>query len=179
MSKKQILKNMEKNSKNTKSKIEKDTFFKFVTTLLVFVLIIILVYFILGVFYTKEIDFNSDDEEETEEVTIDNSTITLGQLFDQSDDEYYVLIYDVNDDKSIIPTWLSVFESNNSDATIYTVDSENKFNANYIVEENSNTSPTSYSDLRVISPTLIKITNKSVSEYIEGEDSIKDYFKNN
>ena len=45
-------------------------------------------------------------------------------------------------------------------------------------EENSNKNPTSYSDLKVISPTLIKIDNKKVTSYIEGEDAIKDVLKN-
>ena len=180
MKKKQILKNIEKNTKDNKSKGEKDVFFKFITTLVVLVLLGILVYFLIGVFYTKEIDFKSDNKKDTkEDVTIDNSTITLGQIFDQAEDEYYVLVYDVNDDKSIIPTWMQVFTSNNSKATIYKVDSKSKFNANYLTDDKSNTNPSSYSDLKVKSPTLIKISNKKVSEYIEGEDSIKDYFKNN
>ena len=142
MKKKQILKNIEKNTKDNKSKGEKDVFFKFITTLVVLVLLGILVYFLIGVFYTKEIDFKSDNKKDTkEDVTIDNSTITLGQIFDQAEDEYYVLVYDVNDDKSIIPTWMQVFTSNNSKATIYKVDSKSKFNANYLTDDNSNTNP--------------------------------------
>ena len=180
MSKKQIMKNIEKNSKNNIKKGEKDSFFKFITTLMVMILIFILVYFLVGVFYTKEIDFKSDkDNESKDEVTVDNSTITLGQLFDQSQDEYYVLVYDVNDDKSIIPSWLSIFESKNSNATIYKVDSKNKFNSEFLTNENGNKNATTYSNLKVKSPTLIKINNKSISEYIEGEDNIKEYFKNN
>lgn len=179
MSKKQILKNMEKNSKKNISSSEKDTFFKFITTLVILILVMILVYFLIGVFYTKEIDFKSDDEEETEEVSVDNSTITLGQLFEQSDDEYYVVVYDVNEENSVVATWLSIFKSNNSDASVYTVDSKNKLNSRYLTEDESNNAPSSYSDLKVKSPTLIKVKDKKVSEYIEGEDSIKDYLKNN
>mgnify|MGYP004578836663 CR=1 FL=1 len=161
MKKKQILKNIEKNTKDSKSKGEKDVFFKFITTLVVLVLLGILVYFLIGVFYTKEIDFKSDNKKDTtEDVTIDNSTITLGQIFDQSEDEYYVLVYDVNDDKSIIPSWLSIFESKNSNATIYKVDSKNKFNSEFLTNENGNKNATTYSDLKVKSPTLIKINNK-------------------
>ena len=167
-------------TKNNIKKGEKDSFFKFITTLMVMILIFILVYFLIGVFYTKEIDFKSDkDTKSKDEVTVDNSTITLGQLFDQSQDEYYVLVYDVNDDKSIIPSWLSIFESKNSNATIYKVDSKNKFNSEFLTNENGNKNATTYSDLKVKSPTLIKINNKSISEYIEGEDNIKEYFKNN
>lgn len=180
MTKKKNLKNIKKNKDVNETKNEKDTFFKFITTLVVLLLIFILVYFLIGLFYTKEINFKSDDKKSNkEEIDIDNSTITLGQLFDQAEDEYYVLIHDVNDKKSIIPTWMQVFLNNNSTSTIYEVDSKNKFNSNYIVDSNSNTNPSSYSDLKVKSPTLIKIKNKIVSEYIEGEDSIKDYFKNN
>lgn len=179
MSKKQILKNMEKNSKKNISSSEKDTFFKFITTLVILILVMILVYFLIGVFYTKEIDFKSDDEEETEEVSVDNSTITLGQLFEQSDDEYYVVVYDVNEENSVVATWFSIFKSNNSDASVYTVDSKNKLNSRYLTEDESNNAPSSYSDLKVKSPTLIKVKDKKVSEYIEGEDSIKDYLKNN
>ena len=161
MTKKKILKNIKKNKDVNETKNEKDTFFKFITTLVVLLLIFILVYFLIGLFYTKEINFKSDDKKSNkEEIDIDNSTITLGQLFDQAEDEYYVLIHDVNDKKSIIPTWMQVFLNNNSTSTIYEVDSKNKFNSNYIVDSNSNTNPSSYSDLKVKSPTLIKIKNK-------------------
>ena len=54
MKKKQILKNIEKNTKDNKSKGEKDVFFKFITTLVVLVLLGILVYFLIGVFYDFE-----------------------------------------------------------------------------------------------------------------------------
>ena len=47
MKKKQILKNIEKNTKDNKSKGEKDVFFKFITTLVVLVLLGILVYFLM------------------------------------------------------------------------------------------------------------------------------------
>ena len=56
------MKNIEKNSKNNIKKGEKDSFFKFITTLMVMILIFILVYFLIGVFYTKEIDFKSDKD---------------------------------------------------------------------------------------------------------------------
>ena len=66
MKKKQILKNIEKNTKDSKSKGEKDVFFKFITTLVVLVLLGILVYFLIGVFYTKETLSLKKEKEELE-----------------------------------------------------------------------------------------------------------------
>lgn len=178
MSKKQILKNIQKDQKNN-SVEEKDNYFKFVTTLAILLIVFILSYFIIGFFYTKEIDFNKDKEENKEEVNIDNNTIMLGQLFEQKEEEYYVLIYDMEEEDSTIKSWLSVYQGNNEKVTIYKVDSTKKFNSNYIVKKDSNKNASSLSDLKVISPTLIKISNKSITEYIEGEDSIVNLFKGN
>lgn len=178
MNKKQILKNIEKNSKNNTKKEEKDSYFKFVTTLAVMLLLFVLTYFLIGVFYTKEIDFKSDDKEEKEEVSVDNSVIMLGQLLDQSKDEYYVLVYDFEDKVSSVSSWLSVYEGSSDALDVYKVDSSKKFNSKYIVKENSNPAAKSVNDLKVISPTLIKVNKGNITEYIEGEDKIKEIFKN-
>lgn len=179
MSKNKIIKKMKKNTRSTIEKNEKDIFFKFVTVLTIIILMFILVYFFIGVFYTKEINFNNkNNNNDNDTIDIDNSMITLGQLFDQPQNEYYVLIYDINDKKSVIPTWLSIFESKNN-TTIYRIDSKNKFNSKYLTTDDGNNNVSSYSNLKVKSPTLIKINNKTVSNYIEGEENIKNYFKNN
>ena len=178
---KQIMKNIERNSKNNiKSSEEKDTFYKFVTSLAGIILVLILCYLIIGIFVTKEINFNKDskDDNKTSEVTIDNSTITMGQIFEQKEETYYVVVYDVSSKLTNLSTFVSNYKSKEGSNAIYTVDSSKKFNSSYIVTENSNKNPTSYSDLKVISPTLIKIDNKKVTSYIEGEDAIKDVLKN-
>lgn len=179
MNKKQILKNIQKDKEANIKVEEKDNYFKFITTLAILLLVFILAYFLIGLFYTKEIKLKSDEKETTDEVKIDNDTIMLGQLFDKVDSEYYVLIYDLTDKVSSIPSWLSVYEGKDDKIKVYKVDSSKKFNSKYLVEENSNKNATSLSDLRVISPTLIKITNKSISSYIEGEDEIVNVFKGN
>lgn len=179
MSKKQIMKNIQKEKKNKKNSEEKDNYFKFITTLAILLLVFVLAYFLIGFFYTKEISFNKDEDDNTSEVSVDNSTIMLGQLFDQSEDEYYVLVYDTTDKVLSISSWMSIYSSKDDALKIYTVDSSKKFNANYIVEEGSNKDATNVSELKVISPTLIKVTNKTISEYIEGEEAIVNVFKGN
>ena len=170
------MKNIQKDKKENVSE-GKDNYFKFITTLAILLVIFVLSYFLIGIFYTKEIDFNKKEEEKSE-VNVDNTTIMIGQLFDQPKDEYYVLIYDVSDDKSSIKTWLPIYEGKDGALTVYRVDSSKKFNSAYLVNEGSNKNATGLSDLKVISPTLLKISNKQITEYIEGEDEISNKFKN-
>ena len=177
MSKKQILKNIQKDRETTTGKEEKDNYFKFITTLAILLIIFIISYFAIGFFYTKEIDFNKNETKD--EINIDNNTIMLGQMFDQSEKEYYVLIYDLSDENSNISTWESTYSMNEDALKVYKVDSSKKFNSKYIVKNGSNKSAKDLSNLKVISPTLIKVTNKQITEYIEGEDDIVNILKNN
>ncbi len=176
MSKKNIIKNINKENQTTSKKEEKDNYFKFITTLTILLLTFVVTYMLIGIFYTKEIDFKNSNESK-EDVSVDNTTIMLGQLFDQTEDEYYVLVYDMSDSKSIIPSWLSVYKGQENALTVYSVDSSKKFNSKYIVKSNSNKSANKLEDLKVISPTLLKIKDKSVVSYIEGEDDIINVFK--
>ena len=58
MGKKQILKNMSKNNKSRVKTSKEDNFSKFITTLAGIILLLILGYFLIGVFFTKEIDLS-------------------------------------------------------------------------------------------------------------------------
>ena len=171
------MKNIQKEKKNKITVEEKANYFKFVTTLAILLLAFVVTYFLIGLFYTKEIDFNKKDDKK-EEVTIDNDTIMLSQLLEQSNENYYVLIYDVSDKTSSIDSWLSVYKSKSEALNVYKVDSNKKFNAKYLSDE-SNPNPTGLSDLKVKAPTLIKVSNKAIAEYIEGEEAITNVFKNN
>lgn len=158
---------------------ENDNVFSFVTTIASVILILIATYFIIGLFFTKEINFNKKDKKETKEVTIDNNTITAGQIFNKKDSSYYVIVYDVDSKLTNLSTFISTYKSSEGALPIYTVDSANKINSSFIVEKNSNTNPTSYSDLKIKAPTLIKIEDKKVTSYIEDEKEIKNILKGN
>ena len=176
MSRKQLLKNL-KESKNEKQEKKQDNYFIFITTLAILLIVFLLSYFGLGIFYTKEIDLKKDTKEEKEEISIDNKVIMAGQIFDQAKDEYYVLIYDTTDKVSSISTYKSMYESKEDAKEIFVVDSSKKFNSKYLTDKDSNKNPNSVEDLKIISPTLIKINNKKVTEYVEGEDNIVNIFK--
>lgn len=159
------------NNKNINE--NEDKVFSFVTTIAGIIIILIAAYLIVGIFFTKEIDFSKKEEKDTEStVTIDNKTITAGQIFDQKDESYYVLVYDFDSKLTNLSTFASVYSSKEGSLPIYKVDSGNKINSEFISKD-SNVNPTSYNDLKIKSPTLIKIENKTVTSYIENEDEIK------
>lgn len=156
-----------------------DKMFGFITTIASIIVLLFVSYLIVGVFFTKEIDFKKKDKEEkTEEsVTIDNKTITAGQIFDQKDDSYYVLVYDFESKLTNLSTFVSVYSGKEGSIPIYKVDSASKLNSNFISKDSSNTNPTGYNNLKIKSPTLIKIENKAVTSYIEDETKIKNVLK--
>ena len=178
MNRKQVLKDMKKKKKEKNFEEETNYVSRFILYLLIFLILLIIGYLIIGIFVNKTISFNKKDTKETSEVTIDNNTILAGEIFDQKEDEYYVLVYNKNEENSILGTWKGAYSGKENALKIYEVDSETKLNGNFIVKENSNKDAQSYSELRIISPTLIKINNKKIVEYIEGEEQIKNIFKN-
>ena len=178
MNRKQVLKDMKKKKKEKNFEEETNYVSRFILYLLIFLILLIIGYLIIGIFVNKTISFNKKDTKETSEVTIDNKTILAGEIFDQKEDEYYVLVYNKNEENSILGTWKGVYSGKENALKIYEVDSETKLNGNFIVKENSNKDAQSYSELRIVSPTLIKINNKKIVEYIEGEEQIKNIFKN-
>lgn len=172
--KKNIRRQIDKNISNKPKIEEDDKLGKFIATLAGIILLLIVVYFVIGLFFTKEIDFKKDDDKKkTENVTIDNSTITAGQILSKNDENYYVLVYDKDSKLTNLSTFVSIYKGSEDHLPIYVVDSSNKINSKFIVKKNSNKTPTSYDDLRVKAPTLLKISNKSVVEYVENEEEIK------
>ena len=177
MNRKQIMKEMKKNKKDKKVVEEDNYISRFIFTVGLILVILIIGYLVIGVFVNKTINFKKETEEK-EEVTIDNTTILAGEIFDQKKDNYYVLIYDMSKEDNILSNWKSIYEAKENALTVYVVDSSKKLNANFLVEKDSNKNPTSYDDLKIKSPTLMKIENKKVVDYIEGEEEIKKIFKN-
>ena len=177
MNRKQVLKNQKK-KKREKNIIEEENYFsRFISTLLLIIVLLVVGYLVIGIFFTKTIKFGKDkEEEETKEVTIDNSTILASQIFDQKEDEYYVLIYNVSEDKMTLKDWSSLYSEKEDSKKIYVVDSSKKINNKYLTTEEGNRSPSSYDDLKIKSPSLIKINNKKVESYFEGEKEIIEEF---
>ena len=178
MDRNKTLKELRKQKREYNDEEEKSFVNRFIMTIGIVLLSLVVLYLFIGIFVTKTITFGKDKEEEKEEVTIDNSTILASQIFDQKEDEYYVLVYNPNDKVYDIEQFISIYQTKENAITLYKVDSSKKFNSKYIVEKDSNNNPTNIDELRIISPTLIKISSKNVTEYHEGFEEVKNVFKN-
>lgn len=170
--------NINFNKSTTNSTEKEDNIFRFITTIAGIIILLFVVYLIAGIFFTKEIDFSKKDEKkDTTEATIDNKTITAGQIFDQKDASYYVIVYDKESELTNLSTFTSMYSEKEGSLPIYTVDSSKKLNSNFLTDKDSNPNATSYDDLKIKSPTLIKIENKKITSYVENESEIKTILK--
>ena len=178
MDRKQALKELKKQKRDYNEDEEKNFISRFVMTIGLVLVTLVALYLFIGIFITHTITFDKKDSgEETKKVETDSSTILASQIFDQADGEYYVLVYDPSEKVYDLSNFISLYEGKSDSIPLYKVDSTKKFNSNYIVTEDSNKNPSSYSDLRIISPSLIKISSGSVSEYNEGFEEVKNVFK--
>lgn len=178
MDRKQALKELKKQKRNYNDEEEKNALSRFVMTLGIVLGALVVLYLFIGIFVTKTITFGNDKKDEVEEsVAIDKSTILASQIFDQSEGEYYVLVYNPDEKVQDLTSFINLYQGKSDAIKLYKVDSTKKFNADFIVEKDSNKNPTNYSELRIISPSLIKISSGSVSEYYEGFEEVKNVFK--
>ena len=112
-------------------------------------------------------------KEKKPEVSIQYSEILAEMTFKQNDDDYFVMYYDFDSNEAIL---LDQIQSGIQNiAKTYKVDLGKNFNKNYITEEDLKTNPKSISELKVKNPTLIRIKNGKVVNYIVGATNINNY----
>ena len=91
-----------------------------------------------------------------------------------SDKKYLVIFYN-RDKGGDITTAVSNYKSKDKALPIYYVDYNDAINASVTSKDSSNPKATKASELKVKNPTLIEISNGSISQYIEGEEKVIDY----
>lgn len=165
-----------KKSKNKKivNNISSGTDTKNVVKVIVVVLIVFFLVYLLTIYITS----NSTDEvvkKQIENTTIQYDEILAGTSFDQKDNEYLVLFYNVDEDEnSTYYTLKSDYEAKDDSHPIYYVDLGNSMNKGCVATED-NPYATSVEELKISQPTLIKISNHKVEDYLIGENQIKNY----
>lgn len=141
--------------------------YKFVKMMITLVIIFAVLYIMVGIFITKEIDFSgNEDNEVTDSVS---NKILASSIFNQKEEEYYVYFYDFENMNNTIESTLT---SKLKDAKIYRVNTKDALNQNYVTEESENKSAKTLEDLKVVDNTLIKIVNNEIVSYYETEDEI-------
>lgn len=146
---------------------------KMLKTFAILLGIIMVIYLLVAILITKEIEwFRKEPEKVNDAVTVEKS-ILAKNTFMQKEEEYYVYYYDFNEPDVSIASLLS---SKLSSSTVYKVDTADAFNANYVTEEEvGNSSATTIDDLKVINPTLVKISGGVIVEYYETVGNIVNY----
>lgn len=168
--KKNVKKNIDKKIGSIDSSMKND--------LLKTLRIIFIVLVFLAAFYLLTVMIIGQDEDESsEETTIQYEEILAGSSFSMNDKEYLVLYYDKTDTEiySDIYTSVTTYQNKDDAVRIYTVDMNNGFNKKYVSDGEGNSNPEEVLDLSINGPTLIKFVDGKVLEYIEGLEKISDY----
>lgn len=151
-----------------KSEVENEIY-SFIKILIVVVLLVIGVYFFTNAFVNKDYDVKKDGQEGV----VSSNSIIVGSMFNRPYKEYYVLAYKGDENDAVLfGSYVSLYESKEGALRIYTVDLDNALNNSYY-SENGNSKAKKLDELKISSPTLIKIKNGSISKYIEGQTNIK------
>lgn len=130
----------------------------------VLVLFCIILYFLTSVFITK--DFNKNNSNEDEEVTSISNKILAVDSLKQTEEVYYVYYYDTTDEDSDVSSVVSSLTDK-----VYRVDLHDDFNSNYVGTASGIVD--SIDNLKVESPTVIKVESERIVAFYNGSDEIK------
>lgn len=133
------------------------------------VILFVILYLITGLFITKDFSLgkknnNTSSDDSTNSSSVSNKILAVDSL-NQSDDEYYVYYYDSSDKNDNISS--SVDSLSNK---VYRVDLNDGFNSNYVGDVSGIVDD--ISELRVISPTIIKVSNGRIIEFYSGSEEV-------
>jgi hypothetical protein len=143
---------------------------KYLLNIFVIVGVFAIIYLVSALFITKELDwFNKDKSEEKEKNNVSNA-ILASAIFKQSEEEYYVYFYDFNEEEKDSEI-TKLVDNNLMGDKVYKVNTKSAMNTNYVSEE-SNKNAKTLSELKVVSPTLIKISGDTITEYYEKKEII-------
>ena len=143
--------------------------YRFIKILIGVIIVVVGAYFVANAIDKK----NKATTSKEGEVEISNTKIIVGSMLNRPYDNYYVFAYKSQDSNSVVyETLISMYLSKEKASKVYIVDLDNGLNEKYY-SETGNPKATKIEELKISSPTLIKVSNKKISKYIEGQDKIK------
>lgn len=143
-----------------------------ITLLLIFSIFYLITYFLID---------KKQQEEVSTPVVIDTSKITLNQLLNRKEQEYYVLVTKNNSTKSnymetnyntIYNNYIKTYEQKADSLEFYYVDLDNALNKNYVSEDLNITD--NLEEMKLNEDVLFKIKNKKIEKYYVGKQTIID-----
>ncbi len=155
-----------------------------------FIIILVIIVVIVGGIYALTEYFKKDDKKEenlsntVQAGSINYEKLSVGTLLNRPYDNYYVLVYDSEDDDAILySTIMSKYMQKKSEkdyVKIYFCDLGNTLNKSYYDvngDGKSNPKATKLEDLDFGKVTLLKIQKGKIVKYIEEFDKIKSELK--
>lgn len=101
---------------------------------------------------------------------IDSTMVMVGTMLNKSENEYYVLAYDMNDDTN--PYYDALVGNYSGEKTLYKLDLSSGFNSNYVGKESNIT--TDLTKFKLSGPTLLVIKGNIITaSYTKEEDITK------
>ena len=140
--------------------------------------LVIVVTMIFLIFYgiTFLVNRKTDEEEKNSTVEIQYDNILIGNILIQPNDEYYVMIYDKDDNYlSAYQTFINMYSSKEDAIRVYTADLKNPLNSNFM-SDSENFDIDEIGELKIKTTTLIKVKNGKIEKYYVG-DNLKNYLK--
>ena len=113
-------------------------------------------------FVTNELAWPTQGNKEETTNNVAN-TILASDIFKQAEEEYYVYFYDYTDEEENVSSLVS---SKLSSSKVYRVDTSSALNAKYVGSP-SNKKAKKLEELKIVAPTVIKISNGAITGYYE------------
>lgn len=145
---------------------------------MIIIVAIIIITFVLFYFITGRLIKDADETNVENKVSteIQKEKILVGQMFNRSDKEYYVLAYK-QDDKFIdlYETYISKYNSDENNLIFYKIDLDEGLNKKYLSEKLNISN--NLNELKINDTILFKIVDGKVDSYYVGNNKIIEYLK--
>ena len=162
-----------KQTKKEEKQMEKDSYsLKNLVSIIIIIVIILGVFYLITTLVIDPVEVNNTNNSITD---IDSTKITLNNLLNRNENEYYVLATKENDNNKInylelYNNYINTYSSKENALPFYNVDLKDALNKNYIAEELNISNE--ISELKLNDETLFKIKNGKIEEYFVGSKEI-------
>ena len=166
-----------KNKKEEQKKVENDTYsIKNLILIVLVISVVFVLFYLVTTIFVKPVEENNISNEVTE---LDSTKITLSNLLDRSEDEYFVLaikesLYDSYNSKinysELYNNYISRYTSNENSLQFYYVNLDDALNKNYISDEINISNKVS--EIKLNDEVLFKIKNGVIEQYYVGSSEI-------
>lgn len=145
-------------------------------SIIIVLLIILVAFYFITILVVKPVKDDNIDNSITE---INSTKITLNNLLNRSEDEYYVLVtkeslYDAINSKidytQLYNNYINEYSSLENALQFYNVDLDDALNKNYVGDELNISNQ--INEIKLNNEVLFKIKNKKIDEYFVGSSEI-------